>query len=149
MTATKEQLQALLERVEAATGPDREIDGELDAALRMGTSSLPDWARNNFPRWKHINSGRVCCLHDDGSHGLNWASAEFTASIDSALALVERVLADREIDLHINKPRRDWQAACIRITPLVMLCGECATLPLAILAALLKALIAQSDEVAA
>lgn len=137
MIATKE-LQALLERVEAATGPNLALEGEIWCAING----------YQFVTW----DGAGCVYRETPEAGISHVDGgvvrPYTASIDAALALVERVLASREIDLHINKPGRDWQTACIRVTPLVMLCGECATLPLAILAALLKALIAQSDQVA-
>lgn len=88
----REQLQSILDRVREATGPDRELDGSIDAVLRAGLPSLPAWAWENFPEWKHISNGRVCVLHDSGEHGLNWSSQPATASIDAALALTERVL---------------------------------------------------------
>lgn len=159
MTATKEQLQALLKRVQAATGPDRELDADMDEALRIGLPHLPAWAWQNFPQWKNISGGRVCCLHRDGSHGLNWSSLEFTASIDAALALVERVAPGGLLDLTLGyepgAADRAWPAVTLRFYPDgVRVDGKqyhaviegAPTPPLAILAALLRALISQSEE---
>lgn len=59
----KEALRELRARVEKCSGPDREIDGALAAAFEPGVYDV----------WPHL-------------------TPEFTASIDAALALVERCL---------------------------------------------------------
>lgn len=69
--ATKPDLQALLVRVEKATGPDRVLNGDILWAFGW---SAPD--------------GVV--LDHDGQRAMQ--IPDVTASIDSALALVERVL---------------------------------------------------------
>lgn len=144
---------ALLERVRAATGPDRELDGEIDAVLRAGLPTLPEWSWTNFPVWKHISNGRVCVLHDSGEHGVNWSSQRFTASVDAALALVDRVLPDSGPNM-LYSYALDWHASAhteISHTAELYLAegdppdmtsyqGQAPTLPLAILAALLLAL---------
>lgn len=81
-------LTDLLARVEAATGPDRELDGDIalacgavvDPAERnlMGIVTVPAWwtmPRASCAKWPHRTTP--------------WP---LTASIDSALALAERVL---------------------------------------------------------
>lgn len=131
MTATKDQLQALLERVENTEGHEPDIED--DIALTFETEAQ---------YWDGDGE-----LYVRRSPLIGWTPVPaYTASIDAALALVERVLPGSEIKLHINNPERDWQAACIRTKSLEMLCGECATAPLSIIAALLKALILQPRE---
>lgn len=133
-------LEQLRARVMEAKGEDREIDGDIDAAFRVGTPIVPEWVWQNFPTWKHIGSGRVCCLHDDGSDGPNWASANFTASVDAALAFVNRVLPGWQINMHHYGEGSTIAEASIgnraKATPV-----NAATLPLALLAAALSALI--------
>jgi hypothetical protein len=60
-----EELIALAERVEAASGPDRELDAAINTALRLGS----DWSRGT------PEASRVWALH-------------FTASLDAAMTLV-------------------------------------------------------------
>lgn len=63
-------LTALLERVKAATGPDRELDAAIVRALGLAENDLVFYI------------GR----------GDDWPQAKITASIDAALALVEKML---------------------------------------------------------
>lgn len=72
----------------------------------------------------------------------NGRLSPYTASIDAALALTERVLPGAEMHITLNHPKNDWQTASIRVAPLKLVSGEEATLPLAIIAATLSALIA-------
>ena len=72
-------LTALLERVEAATGPDREIDTEIARAFGWTPPGINPalWEGKETPSW--------------------WATPGFgmpayTSSLDAAIALVERVL---------------------------------------------------------
>jgi len=92
-------LSALLERVRKATGPDRELDGEIAATLRVG-NNLPDWAQNWTGEWRPTIQGFVVLIQDDERPGPDFSSPKFTASIDDALALAERVLpgATRAVD---------------------------------------------------
>jgi hypothetical protein len=137
-------LQALLERVEGASGPDREIDAVLMAQFyRRGLRKLG--VQESGPNgWRYIKSR---CWVDPATnsavttakHGL-----EFTSSLDRALALVKRVLPGAWIELsgprkylHIPTPVPNyWRAECGCV-------GWGATPALALLAALLKALLAK------
>jgi hypothetical protein len=84
-------LNELLERVEKAMGPDRELDGEIAAALRDG-DKLPDWAKNWAGEWRPTIQGSVVLMQNSGEPGPHFSSSKYTASIDAALALVERKL---------------------------------------------------------
>jgi hypothetical protein len=78
----------LIERLSNATGPDRDLDAAIDAALRVGNDKLPPWAWKNFPRWAPgPTTGRCMVLHDNGNGGIHWESRQFTSSIDAALTL--------------------------------------------------------------
>jgi len=81
-------LQALLERVEAASGPDREIDALIYIALEY-----PDWrlqvSNDLFP--EQVQVGRI--QEPEGTRsvflGFGWReSPKFTVSLDAAVGLV-------------------------------------------------------------
>lgn len=137
------ELQSLLERVEKEKGTDREIDADLDVALRGGEIQ---WRQANYTMDMHPVARRPSGNHLGGYEHEHVPL--YTASIDAALALAERVLPgwDYEITgirahgavaiLWKEGWRDDWERATR---------SESATPPLAILAALLKALIAQKQ----
>ena len=89
-------LEKLAQRVEALTGPCREMDAEITVALRRhhpaGLWSL------NFPEWEpdYTDKGRVWAvgnINGNGSHRSgSWISEFYTASIDEALTLVPKGL---------------------------------------------------------
>lgn len=116
-------LAELLERVKAATGPDRELDGDIAEAFG------PHWNGRDLTRGQ---------------------APAVTRSIDAAMALVERMLPGWRVQLFERDPEDGggWNARLKRRSPwdLVAL-DEVAplprTAPLALLAALLSALIAK------
>lgn len=101
-------IEELISLLEAAEGPDRWLDAKLDAALRIGPEKMQrgyEWAWENFPTWAHHKQARGMCgvQHDNGDLGLIWDSPEFTASVDAAIALAEKVLPGCDIctqDVH-------------------------------------------------
>jgi hypothetical protein len=110
-------LTELIERLEKATGPDRELDAAIRDAL-------------------YSPSARV-----------GWPP--YTASLDAALALVEEKLPcqwvrlDYWTDINIERPR----ASILPKGELIHgFAAHGATLPLALLLALLRALQSQSDR---
>lgn len=115
----------LLERVKAATGPDRQLDADVLAACGYRVNDLQ---RNRWRVWL------------DGQ----WASMpEISASIDAAKALVERVLPG--VFWMLAKGRAseaEPMFGCYLLfgTEEVIGDGEAATAPLAILVALLTTL---------
>jgi len=68
-------MRELIERLEKATGPDRDLD---EAILK--SFGIHSWA------------GRMS--YQDGPLWIDFGSSEITASIDAAVALTERVLPD-------------------------------------------------------
>lgn len=131
-------LQELLRRVEGATGADREIDLEIGLALAG---------------WKHLPidaSGNEWLKADDGywawppRPGQDWPS--FTESMDATLGLVERALPDWRWCARTDETRgaycnvgasSEYGSPCFP--------KYAATPPLAVLASLLAALIAQAN----
>lgn len=71
-------LSDLISRVEKASGPDREIDGEIAAALNV----YPDgWRRG-------VKEAAADAIWFDDRIGCNWHAPAYTASIDAALTLL-------------------------------------------------------------
>ena len=135
-------LMELLERVKAATGPDRELDVALEVAFPYDTS-ISHSHRPSSVR------GKVTCRYNSGSSG-TYGASRYTASIDAALALVERRLPEWVVyDLSQNSRHAGDPWGC---TLAVFYGGnpsknrsaasgyDYPTAPLAILAALLSAL---------
>jgi len=131
-------LAELLERVKAATGPDREIDRDLTEALYsdISTRERRVLANDQFA-WMHPEYGLVRC-------------EPYTASVDAALALVERVLPRWEFNLSVEHPGDDgaaiWRAEIG--DPLMGFDAEAPTPALALLAAALEALAYQQPAAA-
>jgi hypothetical protein len=147
-------LQALLERVEKAEGPDQEIDAELHWLFK-----LSDKERAYALKFRESNcEGRelysIATLV--GIITMNYYSpnarpvATYTASIDAAVALVEKMLPERDfIDVFydcgswfavvgIHDAKHDWRKWHSND-------GAAMDSPaLALLAALLRALIAKN-----
>lgn len=127
--AAEMTLQSLLERVERASGPDRKLDGDLyNAFCSHATQEFTEW---------------------DSRH-------DFTYSLDTALALVDHVLPGWHVTIqrdeathrrphcaHLSAPLR------LRNTPGWWWpegYGDGASLQLALLAAMLRVLIAKEQE---
>lgn len=132
-------LNELLERVKAATGPDRGLDARIEFTLSgvsFFESDIADLLQvidepTGYGKYQKIDSANI---------------PSFTASIDAALALVERVLP--------NTLRRlsDWEDGTGAKANLVLSNGshhwaDGASIPLAILAALLQALTKERTNV--
>jgi hypothetical protein len=138
-----QQLNDLLSRVEAATGPDRELDAAICEAL-FGVTVDRKGNPAGWGVWAVVS-------HADPEGGDISAEAFdrlsfYTASIDAALVLVKRVLPEHgPISLIIAGSAEcmiDANDACA--PALGKAFGK--TPPLAILAALLKAIQAQASE---
>lgn len=80
-----EELDALIARVEDATGPDREIDAEL--------ARLMNWV----PTGVNASLWNVADPKPEYWYSSAFGLPPYTASIDAALALVERVKAGEEL----------------------------------------------------
>lgn len=139
----REKLQVLLERVKAASGPDREMDAAVWLALEPGVTRK-QWS------YIHTASGQECRMDETrDATGRLIVVPSFTASIDAALALVEKV-----------QPATMWAVGNMEMGPFCRLVAptrgggyvggyyeaNANTEPLAILAALLTALAASKEN---
>lgn len=153
--------RTLIEKLEAAEGPSRELDAEVAVALAGW-----EWHGGGEPRefqrfaghWKKPGEegygtleGQLCKCAESG----NSEPPPYTSSLDAAVALVERLLpgAWRETSgprAYLNIPKavpNYWRATVQPWGPKnANTAGWGATEPLAILAALLKALEAREES---
>lgn len=128
-------LSDLTERLEKATGPDRELDIRIDAASGTGRIVRADISPEQIA---HITQP-IGAMREGMSDADAMGVPRYTASIDAALALVERHFSAPEhfVELSIGKA-----AYCEIHSQSVydeLGKGEAATAPLAILIALLRA----------
>lgn len=126
----KAKLEALLERVEKATGPDRELDA---MAFQGFDPHFPEGAMQ-------MHAGFIDPANFATGPYTSVKAPAYTASIDAALALVERVLPEH--DWILQHTNGGLTIAC-QLGPNKDRLGWGETPALAILAALLTALIAQ------
>ncbi|KQP53076.1 hypothetical protein [Methylobacterium sp. Leaf106] len=147
---TAETLRALLALVEEAKAGSRELDEAIHGAL------LPD-----DPWWQAIVEGRrlVAAGQEDTKidacncnlRADSWATGSrvhaYTTSIDAALALVAKVLPDTVRPALVQLPWGHWRCSlrCVELGEWPASYYDAVTLPLAILAALLRALLQQSE----
>lgn len=125
-------LKGMLERVEAASGPDRDLDQEIATVLFD-----VEWRRANM-YFRGVRRGTKEVLYNS-VHRV----PEFTANLQATMTLVERVLPG-------------WNCSAVKLTPepcegyvwepghVGNIQGKSATPALALLAALLKAKASQS-----
>jgi hypothetical protein len=127
MTTDRDDIASLLERVKAATGPDREMDRSI---------------------WRHFNplpAGRasdVVLPPGFGQGALNDAldpTPVLTASTDAALGLVERLMPGWRFAMYTDGEGKGPCCRAMRGDEPVKANCHASTLPLAILAALLTA----------
>lgn len=94
-------LSELLERVEKASGPDRELDAELCLALGDFPQIQVSWTGGPFRSdldggWRLRPQSKGYVEHplwiDSWGRPIGAQAKPYTASVDAALALVERVL---------------------------------------------------------
>lgn len=127
-------LHALLERLEDATGPDRELDALIALALdgAVGIVRASAEGRPNEPFLTQSADGE-----EDALEG-------YTASVDAALALVERVLPGWRVALNSDPHRVPlWSAQLKKSGDDWKLHGETAPIPaLALCIAVVRAEIA-------
>lgn len=131
-------LAALLARVEAAEGADRELDGAIALAL---------CDEHRFMQLADAPLGAGCEMYRFGTHGFH-SALRVTASLDASLALKNRVLPGYAMaagDMAFEgSDRRPW--GCVwNAGGFIAGQAEAKTPALALLAAMLKALIAQGE----
>jgi len=139
-------LTALLERVRAATGADREIDAALMAQSyaqeERHIGAVMEYSDGSEERVKDL-----VWVDPKTDKWVSTAAHSYTASIDAALALTERVLPGWRYDIHSPRFGTPFEAVLVDgdSASLRIVTAKAPTAPLAILAALLSALIAQAQ----
>lgn len=94
--------EALIARLEALIGSDRELDAEIDVALFGGETI---WKTANYTMESYPASRRPSATHIGGF--ANEHVPSYTASLDAAVALVERVLPGWTYLLNNDGVRKD------------------------------------------
>jgi hypothetical protein len=127
-------LASLLGRVQSATWHDRLIDAELDSLFRV---------RNTRPARPDDYEGKFGYKPGDlkSDHGFTKAK-RYTQSVDYALALLDRRLPGYEVHLSIGTP-----CTCELVRGDKRYKEAGATLPLAIIAAMLSLIVKASKPV--
>lgn len=98
-----DRIEDLVERVRKATGPDYELDPDILAACGMLIN--PKAVHRDYGRWPDEAPPFYRIPH-------------VTGSIDAALALVERVLPGRDIDLELRETM--IHGAVLRVTDAII-----------------------------
>lgn len=144
MTAPDE-LRALAARAEAATGPDRDIDGWIHVLVHPETMVIGN-KPGRFPQDPIYGPSRAVMEQLNGKDGADYIGAPlYTASLDAAMTLFAPDDA-RVINLSIG-PWNAGQCRTWRATePNEVTIGDAATLPLAICAAALRALAKETND---
>lgn len=152
----KASLIALQERVDSATGPDRELDAAITVALTPTRRTDDDLIYLRLPtKYDKVAAGTYW-LHQRSGMSLHTAAA-LTASVDAALALVERRFPGWTWDAGADDPdslpagEKPYYAAVtspvessVGVEPVYKSgYGAGATAPLAIVSAALAALVAE------
>ena len=128
MAHDTEKLRELLERCEAATGPDRELDLHISRSLGLlgHAAGLPDEA--------FLAAWLPACRF-----------GRYTASLDASIALVERMLPGWDWLVSLSELGGREFCAVVEHWDGDEYVSHRPTAPLAILSALLRALISQAE----
>lgn len=143
-------LSELLRKIESASGADREIDYDLcllfdDDKFRH---HLINGVRSGRLGWHESEMPDAWCISFDSGSGssMNGGIVKRTASIDAALALVERVLPGAYVHGASNLKRKFWTFAFTYDDDKKWINGTAPTAPLAIIAALLRAKLSEQGD---
>ena len=139
-------LQELIARVEAASEPDRDLDGEIEVAMFGGTIIQ---TQDN-----HTMTANIAVRRPSANHVGGFAREHvpgYTASLDAAVRLVEEKLPGWSYGFAMrgDKLRRegcDDERAYAWLKNGDQADADAPTLPLAILSALLEALAETTDQ---
>lgn len=117
---------SLIERLEKAEGPDRELGDDILLACGWHTTSV-GYFHGPIIRW---------CAPDGKSYDES-DRPDPTASLDAAVGLVPE---DLDLEIKRARHRRDWYAALWQPSRIGQRAGDAPTAPLAILIAVMKTL---------
>lgn len=134
-------MSALLERVRSATGPDRELDESIAYEVRF----RPDATHDKLGSFAH-HEAKYGYDASWIAHTIwrgQWGIPNYSASVDSALSLADRMLPGCRFALYTNGGGKGPACLVMRGDEPVLADEHAATLPLAIVAA---ALLAYNNE---
>lgn len=135
-------IEDLVERVRGLTGPDREVDCRIAYTLDYEVESMPASFRS-YCDVHDLNWGEIARHANSHQSILRHSLPRFTASIDAALALAERVLPGWQVNLSTYGPFAEASVGAMDAFNRF----RAPTAPIAILVATLATLIAiQSSE---
>ena len=138
-------VRELLAKVQAATGPDREIDAAL-ALLAGEPQTFFGQFGLSLDHFGEVDGPE--CFRDArwAGGGHSYVAPTYTASLDAALALIERVLPRWSLRLSLSEGYRHPCVVMGRSYPTnKSVAVEHRSAPLAIIAAGLSALLAQQE----
>lgn len=156
-------LLELATRVEAATGPDRELDGIIDRLLHDRPKD-GDYCPKEKAIWRVDDGWSGLLVRSDGFARDSFCADDYTASIDAAMKLVpegwlwavDQQSTDEKLRHTGAKPISNWMASLIRDEdasygregrlPHHYLHGDAATPALALVAAALRARSSQTGS---
>jgi hypothetical protein len=86
---TDPEIAAIVAKIEAATGPDRDIDGWITCAIDPDRQTIVDHVPGQFPQEPIYGPIRCIMEETGGKDGADYIAAPaYTASIDAAMSLV-------------------------------------------------------------
>lgn len=130
------RLAELIERVERLTGPDNRIDGDIEYWVKFGP--LSEWENIGGGWRRHKATGR----QEKFDYGA--PTPAFTASLDAAIGLTERVLPGQSVLIGWGQTEQTLPWARIGVWSEAD--AACPTPALALVLATLKALASQIVE---
>jgi hypothetical protein len=142
MPADRETLVALAERVEKASGPDRELDAEIMAVQHFQDDRYIGGKTGNPPSMRARHDRVWVSRATD-----EWVSThpkDFTSSLDAAIALVPEGHTWAGGDL--DEDGMPWACVTADKEPCRDFAGKAATVANSVCAAALRALSAQPQE---
>ena len=86
-TTDKDALIELAKRCEAATGPDRELDGAIDRLFHRRPVN-GDYDEDEGCIWRECDGYSGLCVRSDGFARNSFCAKDYTASLDAAMTLV-------------------------------------------------------------
>lgn len=88
MPADAAEIVRLAERVEQATGPDRELDGAIDRLFNARPKD-GDYDEGEGAFWRVQNGWSGLLVRPDGFARDSFSAANYTASLDAAMTLLD------------------------------------------------------------
>jgi len=141
-----EELRSLLEKLDAAKGPDRQIDAALMALLYVRGRRNLGTQENSGPGGRWVPVEDDVWIDPATDKWVSTGALDFTRSLDAAIRFVERAIPQAEWEVKSKTSYRDFGLAFVRLNDLTRVGGECETPTLSLLAAALGVMIRQDGR---